>query len=375
MSAAPRWYDPEDDRMCRAAWSRLVEPGDHLAWDLVASHGAGAALRGVIEGRGPAAARVKPRWVVRLDDADPVRDEAVMRRLGGGLLVPGESGWPPGLDDLGIRRPFCLWFRGVLPVAAGCARAIAVVGSRMATTYGRDLTSQLVLGAADAGFTIVSGGAYGIDAAAHRAALSAGAPTVAVLACGADRAYPSGNERLLERVIGAGCVVSEVAPGSAPTRYRFLQRNRLIAALSGAVVVVEAAWRSGALSTAHHGMEIGRPVGACPGPVTSALSAGCHKLLREGAECVTGPGELLELALPIGEAAGAEPVLVPAVYDELSEDQLRIYDALPVRTAVSADAVARAAGLEDRHVLRVLSGLAALGLAEQLGSRWRVKRG
>jgi DNA processing protein len=362
----PAWFDPDDDRLARAAWSRLAEPGDEEAWGFVAEHGAGEALRLLADSGG----RVRPRWWVRWAHTDPRRDLWVLERFGGRWIVPGDAQWPLRLDDLQQRRPFGLWVRGRLDLADACARSVAVVGARTATYYGRDLAAGIATGCADAGYTTVSGGAYGIDAAAHRAALAVDGVTVAVLACGIDRAYPRGNERLLEQIAEVGCLVSEVPPGSAPTRWRFLERNRLIAALTAGTVVVEAAWRSGAQNTARHALGLGRPLGACPGPVTSALSAGCHRLMREGAVCVCDAGEVLELVAPIGEQLALDPALTPTMLDALRPEQRRVFEALPVRRPASMDSIARHAGLEPRAVERVLARLAALDLAEQSGGRW-----
>src|SRR5690606_18729050 len=242
--------------------------------------------------------RAVARWAPRLDGLDPRRELRVLERLGGELLVPGDAGWPVGLDDLGPVRPLALWVRGNRDLAALAERSVAVVGARACTDYGRHVTGEIAAGLAARGFTVVSGGAYGIDAAAHRAAVVSGGPTVAFLAGGVDRFYPAGNTELLREVVGSGgAVVSEVPPGSVPSRVRFLLRNRLIAAVAGATVVVEAAWRSGSLSTAVRAAELSRPVGAVPGPVTSMASAGCHRLLRDGAAvCVTDADEVAELA-------------------------------------------------------------------------------
>lgn len=359
--AVPAWYDPDDERTARMVWSRLLEPGDEDGSAFVDRHGPGPALRRVVED-GVADAEVRPRWLVRLDHTDPGRDLAVMTSFGGTVLIPGDPAWPPGLDDLQAARPLCLWVRGPLEPAAACRRSVAVVGARAATYYGRDLTAVITVGCAEAGFTVVSGGAYGIDAAAPRAALAAEGPTVAVLACGVDRYYPRGHERLLARIAEEHLLISEVPPGSAPTRWRFLQRNRLIAAMTSATVVVEAAWRSGALNTAGHARGLGRPVGACPGPVGSALSAGCHRLLREGATCVTDAAEVIELAAAIGETWPEPPPTPLADHDGLDQLHLRTLDAVPVRRPASLDAIARSAGLEPEPVRRALGRLVSDGL-------------
>jgi DNA processing protein len=301
--AAPDWFVATDDRTARAVWSRLTEPGDLEASTFVLRHGpAGALGRVLAQGDDP---DLRARWRARLPGADPHRDLAVLRRFGGRLVVPGDSEWPEGLDLLGGRRPFCLWVRGPHDLAAACSRAVAIVGARASTEYGDTTARELAFGCAERGVAVVSGAAYGIDASAHAGALSAAGLTVAVLACGVDRPYPRGNGPLLDRIALDGLIVSEVPPRSSPTRNRFVHRNRLIAALASATVVVEAGWRSGASITAREAGGLGRSVGAVPGPVTSAASVGCHRLLRDGAVCITAVGDVVELVDPIG--AGDPP--------------------------------------------------------------------
>ena len=182
------------------------------------------------------------------------------------------------------------------------------------TNYGEHVTIELVGGLVDRGFAIAAGGAYGIEGTAHRAALANGGKTIAVLAGGVDRFYPSGHETLLTRVVERGAVVSEVAPGTAPTKWRFLQRNRILAALGRTTVVVEAGWRSGSLNTAGHAAALGRPVGAFPGSVTSSASAGAHRLIREsGATLVTDAGDVAALVGAADEPVTAEPEARDAV--------------------------------------------------------------
>lgn len=375
-------FDTADPRLAAAAWSRLVEPGDPAAGTLVAHLGVVEALDwlcgAVRGGSAPGAAagsrpweRAVARWAPRLENLDVRRELNVLGRLGGHLLVPGEAGWPPGLDDLGDARPFALWVRGALPPGT----AAAVVGSRAATSYGQRVAADLAVGLAEAGVGVVSGGAYGIDAAAHRGALEASGPTVAVLAGGVDRLYPAGNTALLEAVLAGGAVVSEVPPGCAPSRSRFLARNRLIAALGAATVVVEAAWRSGALSTAAHAAGLSRPVGAVPGPVTSMASAGCHRLLREhGAVCVTDAAEVLELVGPAGTHLPEDPPVQPGLLDGLDPLAARVLDALPARGAAPVANLARTAGLPLADVRAALGNLELEGRAERAGSAWRRRR-
>jgi DNA processing protein len=225
------------------------------------------------------------------------------------------------------------------------------------------------------GWTVLSGGAYGIDAASHRGALAGGGTTVAVLACGVDRAYPAGNAPLLHRVADSGLVLSEWPPGAAPHQHRFLVRNRLIAALTSGTVVVEAAARSGAMATANRATALGRPVMAVPGPVTSAMSVGCHELLRAGdgtAHLVTCAAHVLDVVGQLGAdlAPAAERPTDPR--DPLSDVARRVLDACPVRIGVSPDRLAAVAGCDVRDVLRVLPALEVAELVEWTGTGWRV---
>jgi len=391
-SGAPGWA--ADERLARAAWSRLVEPGDPLAGSVLASLGPVEAVAVVRAGQraaasplvgagalldGPRSTRALDaaleRWRVRLTTLDPVRDVASVERRGGRLVVPGDAEWPVGLDDLGDGAPACLWVLGSASVAQAAARSVAVVGARACTPYGERIAADLAAGAVDRGVAVVSGGAYGIDGAAHRGALAAGGPTLAVLACGVDRVYPRGHDQLLARVAEAGALVSEVPPGSAPTRWRFLERNRLIAALAGATVVVEAAWRSGALGTASRAAGLLRPLGAVPGPVTSAASAGCHRLLRDSAAtCITDTADLLELVDAVGTALPEPPAGVPvADHDGLDPQDLRVLDALPRRSGRPVESLAQVAGLPADAVAGSLGRLSLTGLAERSpgGGGWR----
>jgi DNA processing protein len=234
---------------------------------------------------------------------------------------------------------------------------------------------ELAADLAGAGIPVVSGGAYGIDGAAHRAALEVGGVTVALLAGGADRSYPVGHTDLIERVTGSGVVVSEVPCGATPTKWRFLQRNRLIAALSDATIVVEAGWRSGSLNTAGHAASLGRPLGAVPGPVTSAASAGTHRLLREfDAACITSADdvkELLELdALPALRLASSQRV--PGESRPPTDDATRVRDALSTRSPRDVSEIARRAGMSADHVEAVLGLLLLQDVVLRSPAGWRM---
>lgn len=388
----------DSERTARAALSRLFEPQDAAGLALVRIAGAGDALK-IATGQVAAGAELeqemlrlleensagggwtglgtaRKRWAPRVPDLAPDRDLATMQRLGGRLIIPSDELWPRQLADLGLQEPICLWWRGNEQELPPPARSIALVGSRDSTSYGASVAADLAYSLTQRGFTIISGGAYGIDAHAHRAALaggsSGGMPTIAVMAGGVDRFYPSGNEDLLRTVANQGAVLAEVPPGSAPTRYRFLQRNRLIAALASVTVVVEARWRSGALNTAHHAETLGRAVGAVPGSVHSANSAGCHRLLREGgAVCVTDAGEIAELASPSGESLPEVKAGRPAVQDGLTLEDLILLDALPLRTTSSVEKLTAVAGLSAESVRAGLGRLGLLGLAESHHGGWK----
>lgn len=315
--------------------------------------------------------RAVARWAPRLAVLDVRRRLATLDALGGTFLVPGDPGWPAQLDDLGAAAPFGLWLRGAADLAGAAARCVGVVGARASTTYGDRVAHDLAAGLADRDVLVVSGGAFGIDAAAHRGALARAGVTTVVLAGGVDRAYPAGNARLLEAAVAeGGALVSEVPVGSAPTRARFLQRNRLIAALGGTTVVVEAAWRSGAISTAHHAAGLLRPVGAFPGPVTSAASAGCHRLLRDGvAVCVTDTAEVLELAGLAGPAPDRGPGVL-AVGDDLPEHARRVLDGAPLRSPLDVVGVAAASGVSVDEARGALGLLELVGLVRRVGTGW-----
>ena len=211
-------------------------------------------------------------------------------------LTPDHRGWPRQLDDLDEERPRQLWVSGMADVRLLALRSVGIVGARNATSYGLDVAGRLAAELTASGWTVVSGAAFGIDSAAHRGALAAGGPTVAVTAGGVDVPQPRAHTALFARISESGAVCSEAAPGTTPQPYSFLRRNRLIAALTRATVVVEAAARSGALNTAEWAETLGRPVLALPGSVTSPMSVGTHRLIRGGAaRLVTDVADILSI--------------------------------------------------------------------------------
>ena len=314
-----------DERAARAALTCVAEPGDLIMGTLLRTCSPAEIIAALTEGRRPAGLaalsagedgqtgelfavgapglpgdasqsirrarldRALRRWAARLEDvpADGALD--AWGRDGIRLVIPGDAEWPGQLDVLGDARPWGLWVRGGVDLRYACLRSVSVVGTRAATAYGAHVCTELAVSLAERGWTVISGGAYGIDGCAHRGAVAAGGTTIAVLACGVDGAYPPGHWELFRAIRECGAIVSEWPPGRVPTRHGFLVRNRVIAALSRGTVVVEAALRSGALNTARHARDQRRPLMAVPGPVTSAQSAGCHEAIREwGAICVTG---------------------------------------------------------------------------------------
>ncbi|OBK45202.1 DNA protecting protein DprA [Mycobacterium gordonae] len=306
-------------------------------------------------------------------------DLEVLRRRGGRLVTPDDDEWPvlafAAFDGTRSKNtmPMVLWAAGPARLDEVSMRAAALVGTRAATAYGEHVTHELATGLAQHDVAVVSGGAYGIDGAAHRAALAADGITVAVLAGGLDIPYPAGHSALLHRIGQHGLVCTEYPPGLRPARFRFLTRNRLVAALSGAAVVVEAGLRSGAANTAAWARSLGRVVAAVPGPATSSASAGCHVLLRNGAELVTRYQEIIELVGHIGELAPDEPRPTTSL-DGLGEAERRVYEALPGRGAAAVDEIAVAAGLPPEHVLGPLALLELSGLAECRDGCWRIVR-
>ncbi|NHA66980.1 DNA-processing protein DprA [Phycicoccus flavus] len=363
--AAPT-ADPGDERWARVALSFLVEPRNAVLRDLLPREGGAAVLAAIREGRG----RVGELGV-RLGelDLDALAREVRRRRLR--VVVPDDPDWPPALDRL-LHPPYCLYVAGDLDLGLLGERSVAVVGSRICTEYGREVATELGDGLARRGWVVVSGAAAGIDAAAHRGALAAEGDTVAVLACGLDRAYPTQNTALIAQIGRTGALVAEVPPGALPLPRRFLARNRLIAALARATVVVEAGLRSGSLSTAREARDLHLPVGAVPGPVTSAVSAGTHQLVREyGADLVTDAAEVLELAAPVGAELAPLRRGESRVTDGLSALEQDVLAAAPRRRWAEVPRLAVLSGVDPGRVPAALAVLEMLGLLERDGDRWR----
>jgi DNA processing protein len=367
-----------EDRLARLALSRLGEPGGLKMASLAAELGPSRLYAELLAGRD--AQGLQTDVATRLQDMDPRRDLERATVRGFRWVVPGDAEWPTALDDLDScgslhrmgRAPLGLWVRGPLRLDE-LSGAVAVVGSRSATSYGTDVAAELGAGLARAGSAVVSGAAFGIDQAAHRGALAGDGPTVAVLACGIDRAYPAAHQRLLDHLAEHGAVVSELAPGCAPTRLRFLARNRVIAALARGTVVVEAAVRSGALNTASWTSLLNRPLMGVPGPVTSAPSEGVHDLIRSGAAAlVTGADDVLELTGRMGERLTERARAPASSRDGLPTRHRRVLEAVPLIRPATSDSIARTAGLGPAEVTSLLDDLTRRALVDRLPTGWRL---
>ncbi|MFF0187877.1 DNA-processing protein DprA [Streptomyces sp. NPDC005244] len=366
----------DDERTARVTLSRVVEPGDEVCGRWVREIGAREALRWLSGDDRQPRGMTDTRWAglrARAERADPEGDLARAREAGVRFVCPGDSEWPAQLDDLGDGRPLGLWVRGLSSLRIWALRSVAVVGARACTEYGAHMAATLGAGLAERGWVVVSGGAYGVDGAAHRGALGAGGATVAVLACGVDRPYPRGHTQLITRIAEQGLVIGELPPGDHPTPSRFILRNRVIAALTRGTVVVEAAYRSGALVTARAAQRLGRFTMGVPGPATSSLSAGVHELLRGEAVLVTDAAEVAELVGDMGELApDRRGPVVPR--DLLSPGAQRVLAALPARRPAAVDEIARGAATTTDDAVGRLYELRALGFVERHGDGWKLTR-
>ncbi|MFF5254303.1 DNA-processing protein DprA [Streptomyces leeuwenhoekii] len=366
----------DPDLLDRVFLTRVIEPGDETGGRWVREHGVREVARR-LRADGPALPGVGvQRWAglrARAGRADPHGDLAAAEAAGVRFVCPGTVEWPAQLDDLGAARPLGLWVRGGPDLRMWALRSVAVVGARACTEYGAHMAATLAAGLAERGWVVVSGGAYGIDGAAHRGALGAGGATVAVLACGVDRPYPRGHTGLITRIAGQGLVVGELPPGEHPTPSRFILRNRVIAALTRGTVVVEAAHRSGSLATARAAQRLGRHTMGVPGPATSGLSAGVHELLRGGAALVTDAADVVELVGAMGELAPERrgPVLPT---DLLSGPARQVLAALPASRAAPPSEIARDARTTEDDAIARLYELRALGYVERHDDGWKLTR-
>lgn len=377
--------DPPCDEVRRArAWlSRAIEPGPSVIHDFLADVGPVEAAARIRAGQAPSG--VLARVGARAGEDRVDADLAEAHRRGIRLVTPEDEEWPAGpllAMELACAQgardtapPLALWARGPVPVRDAVQRAVAVVGARAATAYGEHVAADLGYDLARRGWTVVSGGAYGIDGAAHRGALAGSGVTVAVMAGGLDVPYPAGHSALFERIAATGLLISEWPVGCTPQRHRFLVRNRLVAGFAAGSVVVEAGARSGAQSTARLTGLLGRPLMAVPGPVTSAMSVGAHVLIRDAeARLVTTAAEVVEEVGSIGADLAPRPHGVADSTDRLDHVAARVLDAVPLRVSASPERVAVDAGLPVGEVLRCLPALELLDLVVSTPDGWTLSR-
>jgi DNA processing protein len=377
----------DEERAARVTLGFLAEPGDPALGALLRCCEPAQVVEAVLPGREPAAAlpaavdgvpglaRAFGRWRARIGQIPAAARLDAWQRDGMRLVCPGDPEWPTQLDVLGEARPVLLWVRGSADLRFACLRSVSVVGARAATGYGEHVAAEMAAALAERGWAVISGGAYGIDSAAHRGSLGADGVTVAVLASGLSFGYPRGHHELFAAISGQGAVVSEWPPDRGPTRPGFLVRNRVIAALSRGTVVVEAALRSGALSTARHARDLCRPLMAVPGPVTSSQSEGCHEIIREwGAVLVTGARDVIETVSPSGD--GLEGRARGPVYprDRLDPVTTAVLEAVPSRPGSGPAAIAVTAGVDLDTALQCLGALAAGGFVERCVRGWRLRK-
>lgn len=385
-------------RKARAGLSQVIEPADALG--VVATKAWGPTrLLEIVEGSTPTQQDWKmlvgqypqdgefartlrnnlgkaiDRWRRRNPYLKPTQALQFITQLGGRFIIPEDHEWPSALSELESTEPIGLWAMGNATVPTA-EQVVGLVGSREATSYGQQATRMLALQARKMGLTVLSGGAYGIDAQAHHQALDAagaGVATIAVLAGGLDRLYPAGNIDLLKKIAHQGLLLSEMPPGMRPNRYRFLNRNRLIAALAHTTIVVEARYRSGALNTANHAHDLGRQVGAVPGPINVPSSAGCHRLIKESPTVlIDDPDELRRLyeplsALPrsLSEVSHQQPL------DILSTEEMMVYEALPLSSGTNIQRLCEITGLPVPQITGILAKLSRHEFAQQHEVGWQ----
>lgn len=376
--------------------NRVVEgPNRYLLALLDAGRDADELARGI---------RVRASWLGELMRAtearyswdQPAEDLAVAEREGFELLTPDRPEWPAEEieQSFGVARvkaaetgesvpadawpPHSLWVKGNSNLAQLFAQSVAIVGTRASSAYGLHATSDLCTGLARHQHTIVSGGALGIDTAAHTAALDSGGATVVVAACGPGVVYPRRNTALFDRIAAhGGSIVTEYPPGMSPDRHRFLTRNRLVAALTQGSIVVEAAFRSGALNTLWWTNLFNRVAMAVPGPILGPGSLGTNLAIRDGrASMVLSADDAHEQLSAIGETdvdGQLELAYGPSSVQQLSRNELRVYDSLPPAGdgEMQADQIARVSGFTVGLTVHLLMSLSDKGVVARDGQLWR----
>jgi DNA processing protein len=368
------------------SWSFICEPGDAFAGFLISAFGQARALSLELAQTSPeryknllaeqgisgeerfgrfekAALDARERWSPRLNLARVKAGCNAMAEKQAWFVSTDHQDWPVGFQDLEQHAPRGLWGMGDSSMLRSLGRSLAFVGSRISSTYGESACETLITPLVERGYSIVSGGAYGIDATSHRAALAAGGSTVAMMAGGLDRLYPSGNSDLFALLRDRGALLSEMPPGAEPTKWRFLQRNRLIAAMGLATVVVEANPRSGAVSTANRAIDLNRPVGAVPGPINTAGADGCHQLIRNAkATLVTSADDVVELL-------GGTAFEVELGAAGLGALETRVYDVIGFQGA-DLRSICAEAGLTHSEAQIGLASLSLLGFISESSAGW-----
>ncbi len=351
------------------ALAHVVEPGDARVGKLVQRHGPETVLSMIASRHRSIPEPLAHRYshLIECDNEDQWTTQA--SDVGARIITREDLEWPTQVDDLGARTPFALWVVGAPNVRLSLLRSVAIVGARASTPYGDEIARRWSAELADRGVTVVSGGAFGIDAAAHRGALMGGL-TACVGAGGVDVVYPRAHESLLARIADDGLIISESPPGQSVRRQRFLTRNRIIAALTRVTVVVEAAERSGTASTAREAHDLNRPVAAVPGPVTSPASAGCHRLIRDHEAILAASVEdVFELlGESTGDANGSPVQRAPVV----SEREHQVLAVLSARRSMTLDDVVRSSGLDVMEVSVALGLLDAAGRVAGNGQGWQL---
>ena len=375
-------------RWARLRLSLICEPGDPRLAELLTHRQPTDLLELIQSGRTVAGRSLPQAWIHAAQgiEADVERAQELADAAGLRWIVPGDKAWPERLHDLdhappnggATGAPLGLWVLGTGSLADMIEQSVSIVGARDCTAYGAEQAAEIAADAGSAGFTVVSGAAFGVDACAHRGALAMLAPTIAVLACDAATSYPRAHAALLRRIAEEGLVVSEQPPGRAPTKARFLARNRLIAALTVGTVVVEARRRSGALNTLAWADQLGRVTMAVPGPVTSQQSVGTHEAIRDGKAMLVATGSDVIAALGGLEIPTSSPARSEGgdtAFDALSPEQARVLDALEWRVPLSMSDVARRAGVGRAGAERALLVLAEGGwAAADASGRWFLAR-
>lgn len=289
------------------------------------------------------------------------------QKIGAQVLTYWDEDFSPLLRQLEQDAPAVLFVRGHLPRDA---RRVAIVGTRRADDYGRRCCKELLGGLAGSGVHVVSGLASGIDGAAHSIALERGLPTEAVFGCGIDIIYPDSHKPLAAKILEqGGALVSEYAPGTQPTVFTFPQRNRIIAGLSAATIVIEAPEKSGALITARLAATYGREVGAVPGAIVGGRATGCHELIKQGAALIDSSQDILDLLRVSTRAELATPTVAP----NLPEPELKLWELVPASERIHIDTLAEKAAQSPGEVLSRLLMMELKGFIKQLPGKFFVR--